>query len=234
MAKLAFFDLEIGNYPLADGIWEMWPFSISVGAVAYSNREDVTLWYDKNEDGLPAPTWSYYSTTRFLYYLADLAAGGYKLFGWNSTGFDWQLLARLVPEHHDNIVELCKYSYDPCFQVLCQRGYPVGLNAAAKVLGLQEKELEGAKAPTLWTAGLYKDVLDYVTGDVLRLKGVVESIAKHRGLRWKTDKGVAFEQFKKFHTVAECLQLPQADVSWMTEPIQREESIKWWRANGPT
>ena len=54
------------------------------------------------------------------------------------------------------------------FHVLCQLGYGVGLDAAAKGMGLPGKPegMNGAMAPVLWAEGKREDVLEYVAQDV--------------------------------------------------------------------
>lgn len=237
--QLAFWDLEIGfEHPgqileaaAASDIWDIWPFGVSVGAVAYSEADDVSVWYDKIDDRF-LPMWSTAYTESFLEWLATSRR---RLFAWNGTGFDWQLLARLTG-NYKLCVDLCLQSYDPCFQVFCMTGYPVGLSTAALALGLPEKEIEGWSAPIAWAAGDHQTVIEYVTGDVLRLRGIIQGIVNNYGLKWRPGKGgVRYLPFDQgFLTVEQCLCLPLPDTSWMDRKpsahprLAREDFIQWW------
>lgn len=230
----AFWDTEIVGIPEGaqfNNIWDMWPFRMSMAAVAYTDQP-TEAWYDWDDNkGMAARAMHKVSVTGLLAHLWETRTKDYNLFGWNSTGFDWPLLDRLTGEH-ELCVELCKQSYDPCFQMLCARGFPVGLEAATLAIGGRSKEMNGADAAHRWPED-WEAVVNYCKGDVLRLQDVVGSIIKARGLSWITKKGsLSFQTFPGLLTVEECLALPLPDTSWMTKPISREETVAWWTTLG--
>jgi hypothetical protein len=94
--KLAFWDTEISGIPARenfDDIWTMWPFGMSVAAVAYTDQP-TEVWHDwDTEAGLPTVAMFDSLVCAFLAHLNRLHQDGYKLFAWNGTGFDWRLLA---------------------------------------------------------------------------------------------------------------------------------------------
>lgn len=247
----AFWDLEISYQPAmaplwADtkpdaarlDIWDFWPFGISVGAVKLSTSAATILWYDTEKiwdwtlEGVatvPALSWSLLQTQKFLQLLWDTYKAGFKLFTMNGTGFDWQLLYRITED--TRCIKLALKSYDPCFQVLCMTGFPVGLESLAVANNVPRayKEMEGKSAPKEWYLGNFQEVMTYVTGDVIRLEGVVKSIIKQRGVYWQTNSGGLrwLMMPQGFLTVEQCLKLPFPDTSWQTNPIKREDNLRW-------
>ncbi len=239
---MAFWDLEISYQPAMEALWadadpntgpldiwkDFWPFGISVGALKLSTQTAPILWYDINGGGT-ALSWSLLYTKRVVELLYSLYLMGVKLFAHNGTGFDWQLLYRITED--SRCIEMALKSYDPCFQVLCMTGFPVGLEALATANNVThaKKEMDGKSAPKEWYEGNFSEVVTYVKGDVLRLEGVVESIVRQRGVYWETNTGsLRYLLFPKgFLTVEQCLALPQPDQSWMTNPIKREAVVKW-------
>jgi hypothetical protein len=234
---LVFWDTEIvfpgGAQPqegqVFDDIWDLWPFGISTIGVGSSDVSQVRTIADRESmpNGGPGTAMSNHTVQQFLDVLYTLTEHGAKVFAHNGAGFDWQLLARITGEY-ELCTHLCLNSYDLCFQALCTRGFPIGLQAIAEGLGLADKEMAGGDAPSEWYAGNYSDVLDYVAGDVKRLGRAVVEIMKRGGLSWRTKKGgMGFMPIQKFLTVAECLALPLPDTSWMDSAISREDTIAW-------
>ena len=82
----------------------------------------------------------------FVLTISQLAAGGYKIATINGLGFDFPVLAAAVPNMRDELRTLALSSYDPAFQMLCEKGFMVGLDALAVGLELVErktKEMSG-------------------------------------------------------------------------------------------
>jgi hypothetical protein len=226
-----------------DNIWDQWPFGISViGEYRMPGSLRVLADPDSQPKGGPGTATAPRLIRNYLHGLFELYRDGWKLFAHNGTGFDWQLLARITGEW-GMCAELCLKSYDICFQALAQYGYPIGIRALVngcpqmtingRRIDLPDKEMEGGDAPAEWLAGNYERVKEYVSGDALRLAGIIMRTAQRHNLIWKTKKGtISSKLFKKFLTVEDCLALPLPDLSWMTpdpahSPLTREDVIKW-------
>ena len=83
---------------------------------------------------------------------------------------------------------LAKSHVDMMFHVLCQLGHGVGLDAAAKGMGLagKSKGMSGAVAPVLWAEGRREEVLQYVAQDVRTTTGSgdgLRSLRRHALVR---------------------------------------------------
>jgi hypothetical protein len=239
--RFACFDLETAFYTGHDiellqgdnginNIWDIWPFGIAVAAIKLSDRDMPEIWFETVE-GRPAPYWSREFTIEFVLRLEQLEREGYTLVTWNGSGFDFRLLFKLT--RLGTLKAMCWRSVDPCFQMLCMKGFPVGLEAAATTVGAKSKEEDGISAPILWYEGEYGRVIRYVIGDVIRLETVIINLCKEGGLKWRTRKGaLRFEPFYNLYSVAECIGIAMPDTSWMTpdperEPITRESTIGW-------
>jgi hypothetical protein len=232
--KFASFDLEIsrptglpedGDIPKHKDIWDYSPFHITVAGVHLSDTNHTSRWYGWN--GGYAPWMLKDEVTNLLMYLSGLRDKGYILTTWNGTAFDWRLLAQETGQHK-LCAELALKSFDPMLLVHGLKGYPIGLKAAADGFSLGKKTQDGGNAPLLWEQGLYEDVLVYVEQDARLLGLVVQSILKHRGIKWVSDSGVVnFLPFTKLLLAGKVRDLPYPDTSWMTEPIAREAFFRW-------
>jgi hypothetical protein len=210
-------------------IWDLWPFGISVAAIKLSDNPNVRVW--KPWDG--QRTLHMGQVFDLLEELIYLHEQGYTLAAQNGTGFDWRLMAMLTNRGH-RCADLSVHSFDPCFQVLCMKGFPVGLRAMADAWKLPDKEMNGEDAP------FEEDVdklIEYVTGDVVRLDEILKLGYKHYRLAWISKAG-AFRSMPLhphlgvWMQVGDCLKLPFVDQGWMTDPLTREDVVDWWRNNG--
>ena len=163
-----------------------------------------------------------------LDYMALKKSQGYVLFAWNGAGFDLKMIGHLAGDV-ELAGKLCMDLYDPMYQVLSIKGYPVGLSAVQKGLGIeQEKSMSGKDAPEAWKNGEFQKVTSYVIGDSEITVQIAFAIAKANGINWVTKAGKPSSlRFDKFLTVAECLLLPSPNTSWMDKPIDRKQVIAW-------
>lgn len=227
--NLLAFDLEIATPFPPDGDWHHKGLGISV-AVAY-HMQDV-LGFAKPQ-GI-YETWlppqidlggqDYQWETRIppqviakmVQYLNLMLTKGYKLVTWNGVGFDFPFIYEHLgqrPLWKSLIQQVALRSYDACFQLVCERGFAVGLEAACKGFGLGAKleGMHGELAPEMWsgtrdtercaelqkmtglapgTAAAQRRVLEYVTRDVEMTYDVYQQIAAHDGqLRWINRRG---------------------------------------------
>jgi hypothetical protein len=173
--------------------------------------------------------------------LCEYSADGYKIATINGLGFDFPVLAAEVSslEMYDNLRDLALGSYDPAFQMLCERGFMVGLDAMAVGLELSErktKDMSGAKAVDMWETddlNQQRQVIEYVRQDARVALGIVQALEDQGILRWQTKRGCvsAHRLEHGLLTVRQCLELPLPDVEWMkargSSPWPREKFSGW-------
>jgi hypothetical protein len=177
---------------------------------------------------------------RILAALEEAVGRGDTLVTWNGAGFDFRLLADETGRHAD-CVRLVMASVDMMFQVLCERGHPLSLDAALKGSGLPPKmdqvtlrsgeaiHINGAEAPRYWQAGEYAAVAAYCAADAERTAALAAACQRSRQLAWVSQKGRPNQVYLRtgWLTVEQCLALPLPDTSWMTRPMSREDVLAW-------
>ena len=185
-------------------------------------------WANYSSDGKLSPLMSRDTAQAMLEYMSQKVEQGYSLCAWNGAGFDLKMIGHLA----DNVElagQLTMNLIDPMYQVLTIKGYPVGLAAVQKGLGIaQEKSMAGKDAPDAWGNGEYQKVIGYVIGDSQITLQIVLAIAKANGMKWtsKTGKPCVLS-LSKLKTIAECLLDPEPNNSWMDNPIDRNKILAW-------
>lgn len=222
------FDIE--TFPGDDGRAEI----SCIGAV-WEGVENDFLLYQKVWSGDPAINED--TIGEFLDFLDSfvLASGTYQIATWNGLGYDFKILAERFPDHHQRIRDLAmsESHIDPMFQFLCTKGFPVGLSAVAKGMGLEGKTegMDGLKASEMWitaTPEEKKKILEYVVQDAKATLDIVKAIEGLGYVRWFTKRGyVKVQALDKLLPVTRCLDIPLPDVSWMMTPMKREEFYEW-------
>jgi hypothetical protein len=117
------------------------------------------------------------------------------------------------------------------FHFFCGKGFGIGLNAAAKAIGVSKPaDVDGSVAPKLWKEGDYQTVLDYVAQDCRLTLDVAETSEKAKKISWITKKGTTshFDLPGGWLTVEEAYLLPLPDTSWMDKPWPRSKFTEWW------
>ena len=189
-----------------------------------------------------------------LRYMRDVLARrpGCRLATFNGVSFDLRLLAAIAaPDDEDAAIvarNLAWWCVDPCLQLQCERGFPVGLAAMCAGMGVAGKSGEGADAPVEWNSGDPRRraaVLAYCFEDVratLRLFRAIERAAAPN-LTWiskRTGKPVRHQWHdskRRLRACRECLLDPYPDVAWMfragsdeepaRDPISRSNFCGW-------
>ena len=166
MAFVAF-DVEIAK-PVPDGpdILAHHP-GIACAAIAREGEERASILFDPSvspELFGPETTMTREGALRILAALEEAVGRGDTLVTWNGAGFDFRLLADETNRHAD-CARLAMASVDMMFQVLCERGHPLSLDAALKGAALPPKMTEvtlrsgeavhisGAEAPQYLAGG---------------------------------------------------------------------------------
>lgn len=244
------FDLEITKgIPKGEEDWKaLRPLGISCAATLASDSDVATLWCGaEQEDGRLAAQMSPEECRELARYLMMKQGMGYPIVGWNSLGFDFDVLTE---ECRDEVLTatlqgtaLCHI--DIAFQMLCEKGFMCGLDAAAKGMGLAGKTegMHGDLAPVMWAQGRKEQdkVLEYVAQDVRTTAEVYKAILDKGHLTWITRRGTKcvnpwvpeVHKFigggnKRLLTVREALGLPLPDTSWMDEPSWPRSRFYAW------
>ena len=225
--KYLAFDIETASTAKEDWRCQR-PLGISCAATLLAGSEPV-LWHGGDRQN-PSDRMSQEEAARLVRYLEDQVAQGFTLLTWNGLGFDLDILAEesgLLP----NCRDLARNHVDMMFQILCQRGFGVGLDAAAKGMNIKGKPegMNGAKAPDLWAEGRREEVLRYVAQDVKTTLDVATACESLGALRWiaKSGKPRTMRLSVGWLTVSEALELPLPYTAWMDEPWKREEFTGW-------
>jgi len=175
--------------------------------------------------------------TSFLSWLGGWMSYDATVVGWNSAGFDFQILLEETQNLELSMLvsSLCKLHIDIMYHFACCMGYRLGLDAAAKGMGLAGKqELEGGAhgeaAPGMWKKGVEerRKVIKYLVRDcVTTLETYQAIVANHGLLNWTSKKGRPMSaRLGEILTVAEASKLPMPDMSWGT-PFDRNYSVGW-------
>jgi hypothetical protein len=163
-------------------------------------------------------------------YLEDQVAHGYTILTWNGLGFDFDVLAE-----ESGLLECCRElaanHVDMMFHVFCQLGHGVGLDAAARAMGVagKTKGMTGELAPVLWARGEREKVLRYVAQDVRTTLDLARACEGCGELRWVSRSGMrrSMPLAQGWLVASEARELPLPDTSWMTDPWPRERFTGW-------
>lgn len=235
--KLLSFDLEIAKQ-LPDDVKD-WadhrPFGITCAAVAWFTDADqynveTQVYFDilNGDPDRPAPQMSQGLALELAHLLKYFVDQGFTLVTWNGLGFDFSVLAE---ECGDPVLcrELALAHIDPMFELFCRKGYPLGLDTAARGMGLGGKleDLNGAMMPGLWAQGEHRKVLDYLRQDVTITLQLARDIVGLGGLAWRSRSGRRQNVGIKCLPASEAMLLPMPNTEWMAEPIPRAKFTAW-------
>ncbi len=199
------------------------PLGISCAATLVAGDNEPRPWHGGDQ-------MSQDEAADLVHYLAAQVGQGYTLLTWNGVGFDFDILA----EESGMLAEcrvLATEHVDMMFHVLCQLGHSVGMDAAARGMGLagKSKGMNGAIAPVLWAEGRREEVLQYVGQDARTTLALATACEAGGAMRWIARSGklrsMALPQ--GWFTVEAARRLPEPDTSWMSEPWSRAEFTGW-------
>jgi hypothetical protein len=234
MEKVIAFDLEIVK-DIPEGVeWRnIRPLGISCAALLLDETALSELHYHKEFDLPISGGMDKEELAELVGVMVAFHENNVPIITWNGLGFDFDVLAE-ESGMYEECKELALNHIDMMFHFFCMRGFPVGLDATAKGLGLGGKMagMTGALAPELWRSDNLSDrlkVLRYVHQDAVSTLEVYEESSKRGAVTWVTKKGKYSTQplYGGWKTVKECLELPLPDTSWMDTPINREDFYAW-------
>jgi hypothetical protein len=210
------------------------PLGICCWAVAQLDMHGkiiATANHGQDNDCRPTPRMDRYECAGLVKTLTDLTHSGYTLLTHNGVGFDLDILAEESGLHAE-CVELALNSVDTMLHFHCIKGFPVGLNAISKGMGLAGKTegMHGDLAPVMWAEGRYEEVLAYVGQDVISTLETALAVEKAGVARWIAKSGrLNSVAIPKWLTVREALKLPLPNTSWMDSPFPREKFTGWMK-----
>ena len=234
LMKFAAYDLEIAKDLPEDGKWQdVAPLGVTCAAVAFSDDVEPIFW-----KGIPKM--SQEECQQMVLKLQEIVNSGYTLITRNGCGFDFSVLAQesgLIKE----CGELALQHVDLMLVVTFTRGWYLSLQKALLGAGLKGKrksvtlsggtvldDMGGIKAPKMWLDGEYNAVLSYLKDDIVELINLAKIISKVKEIRWRSNNGNLMSvPVPHFPTVIECFDIPEPDVSWMTDPPTRKQFIEW-------
>jgi hypothetical protein len=229
--KYLAFDIEIAKeLPEGEIDWkDHRPLGITCAA-AYSSDGGLWNWWAHDERGKFTPAMTGEQCAQMvndLGYMVDVCK--YDLLTWNGLGFDFDILGE-----ESEAFTLCRRlalgHIDMMFHFFAEKGFPLGLDKAAKGMGLPGKPegMDGALAPALWSQGEYHKVLDYVSWDVKNTLALAQVVEKKERLDWISNSGRPNSwQCQGWLQAKEAMKLVEPDTSWMTNPWPREKFYKW-------
>jgi hypothetical protein len=228
--KFLAFDLETSK-PIQD--FDQWkahrPLGISCAATLLEG-EQPHLWFSREKDQSIARQMHLEDLAALVNYLEETVRQGSQVLTWNGLGFDFDVLAE-ESKGWTVCRELALNHTDMMFHFFCLQGYPLGLDKAAKGMGLPGKTegMSGALAPALWQQGQHERVLEYVAQDVRTTLAVAKAVLLKKYIAWTSSAGKSQRALlpQGWLTVQQALQLPLPDTSWMRRPKKRSEFLAW-------
>ncbi len=230
--KFLSFDVETAKqFPGDFSDWRKHrPLGICCAAAVAGDTGAPRVWHGGKDDGQPAPRMNAAELGELVDYLLDMSGQGYSIVTWNGLQFDFDVLAE-ESKLWDSCRELARRHVDMMFQVVCQLGHVLSLDAAAKGMRLPGKTegMSGLLAPELWARGDYDQVLQYVEQDARCTLELAEACERSGRLSWISRRGGLRDMPlpNGWLSVGEALKLPLPDTSWMASPIQRERFTEW-------
>ena len=229
--KYLAFDIETAKTTEDETDWRSCrPLGISCAATLLADSDELRLWHGGKDRNNPSDRMSPQDARELVEYLVTQAENDYTIVTWNGLGFDFDILA----EESHMLAECRRLAIghvDMMFHVLCQLGYCVGLDAAAKGMGLAGKTegMSGAVAPVLWAQGRREEVLQYVAQDVKTTMDLATTCEAQGVMRWfaRSGKLRSMALPKGWLTVEAAGRLPEPDTSWMSDPLSRKTVTAW-------
>ncbi len=233
--KYLAFDIETASTSKED--WHSCrPLGISCAATLLGDSGELRLWHGGDRAN-PTDRMSREEAAALVRYLKDRTADGYTTVTWNGLGFDFDILAEESGMFSD-CRRLAIAHVDMMFHAFCTLGHAVGMDAAARGMGVPGKlaGMTGASAPVLWAEGRRDEVLQYVAQDARTTLEVALKCESLGAMRWiaRSGKLRSMGLPRGWLTVEEAGRLPEPDTSWMDEPWSRSRFTGWMQSSPPS
>lgn len=225
MPRYLSFDLEIAALiPEGCTDWDsLGPLGITCGAAAWRDGDEIKTrtWAAQADRMAPKEVDAMVNSL-----MVDITFNRLQLLTWNGLSFDMKMLHNEGDQTKDltRSLAMSELHIDPCFHIVCQLGWPVGLKAAAKGMGVAGKldGMTGAEAPQRWADGERQLVIDYCEQDARAQLEVTEAADREAAFSWYTKRGEGKQRtmdlIDGWLPVPQALELREPDTSWMTEP----------------
>jgi len=170
--KVIGFDLEIAEDLPEDGNID-WTIPLGVTCVGLATN-DARWWLAGDLLDVNTENERYAeridNVARLVDELERYCQRGYYIVTWNGMGFDFRVMAQDAKDDVGLYKRICNLAWnhiDIAFQMRVEKGYMIGLDAAAKGLGVEGKTegMSGALAPQMWRQGLEEQVRTFVNAD---------------------------------------------------------------------
>ena len=230
--KYVGFDIEVCSWP-EDNNWDRKTnLGVSCVGLMQTDWDEPKVYYAGMFSNIPAPRPMNHDE---IHEVVNALTTESIIVTWNGLQFDFLVLALADDPRNFGIYKSIAINHvDPMFEIFCTYGWPVGLNAVAKGIGLPGKMTDGvsgADAPKMWMEGTDEDrlkVLEYVGQDAKTTVDLVDVGVRLEKLKWLSQKGRPYSiPYKNPRTVQQCLELPEPDNSWMTNPMTRRGFYDW-------
>ncbi len=229
-------DLETGaEMPEGENWRDHRPLGITCAALYSPALGEPVSWTGTDPDGEIADRMSEEELRLLVRMLLHLQEDrGFTLLTWNGAGFDFDVLAEEsgMPEE---CRRLALNHVDPMFHLLCKRGFPLGLDAAARGMGLTGKTegMDGGAAVRMWKEGEREDVIAYCENDARATWETAAAAEESRSLKWTSRSGNkrSLSLLAGWLTVRQAMKLPLPDTGWMDNPLTREAVAGWLENN---
>ena len=238
MRKYLAFDIEIRKVlPAGLDDWKSHrPLGITCAAT-YQGEGKPQVWFGRTSVGEIANQMSVSELMALVEYLERAVREGYTLLTWNGLAFDFDILGE-ESGLDARCAQLAWEHVDMMFHIFCIQGHMLGLDIAAKGMGLPGKPagMSGELAPRYWAEGKKAIVLDYVAQDVRTTLDLAYTVERQGELRWISKRGVrqSLSLPSGWLSVHQALGLPEPDTSWMQRPLKRKRFTQWLARGGIT
>ena len=190
--------------------------------------DGVAIWHGGKRPSRPTLRLSKRDSIRLVEHLAQLKAAGYTIVTWNGAAFDFRLLA-----HVSGMVEECKAlardHIDMMFHVVCDVGFGVSLDAAARGLRFGTKSMRAQTIPAMWARGDRLKVIDYLKNDVSLTMQIAKDCDANRRFVWTTHGGKrrTLKLRSGWRQVKSAARMKPNNTFWIQPEWSRDQFIGW-------
>ena len=208
------------------------PLGITCAAVFLSTtRPQATVWHGKKADGTPAARMSQAEAQQLVRQLKKLVDDGYTLPDLERTRLRLRHPGRRVKRWAgmpEISIRACGHDVPRLLRSRISRSVEQGCRSAADPGG-SRRACRDIWRRDFWADGEHAKVLDYVAEDVRIARDIARACEKKRRFQWITGRGKpsSMPLPNGWLTVAEAMNLPEPDTSWMSSPIPRHRFTGW-------